>query len=295
MVLVLALLALAGCTPTTIPKGKSPLMPTQMSPDSVALDMFFVRFPFGDPTVNEKLWNEIDEQAFAPDLRERLARNGFRVGLISQQIPAELSKLMQLSDKPAPTGDLGESKLVDLDAQPRVVRRHLQIRAGQPGVILASNIYPELTAFVSKSGQISGRTYNDAQGIFSVKTLPQADGRVRLELVPELHHDQPKPHWISTQGVLSLDQSKPKEVYDDMTMAANLPSGSMLIISSLANRPGSLGHYFFTDETGRREQKLLVVRLSQTQHDGLFNPPEPLKLEEQDASPSRPEPQGLKK
>ena len=40
-----------------------------MSPDSVVLEMFFVRFPFGDPAVNEKLWEAIDEQQFAPELR----------------------------------------------------------------------------------------------------------------------------------------------------------------------------------------------------------------------------------
>ena len=53
----------------------------------------------------------------------------------------------------------------------------------------------------------------------------------------------------------------------------------MLIVSSLPNRPGSVGHYFFTENEARLEQKLLIVRLAQTQHDGLFSPPEPLKLE----------------
>jgi hypothetical protein len=41
-----------------------------------------------------------------------------------------------------------------------------------------------------------------------------------------------------------------------------------------------LGHYFFTENNGNLEQKLLIVRLSQTQNDGLFSPPEPLNLDE---------------
>ena len=81
--------------------------------------------------------------------------------------------------------------------------------------------------------------------------------------------------------MLRLETGRPRKVYDDMTMTANLQPGSMLILSSLSNRPGSLGHYFFTQNDARLEQKLLVVRLAQTQHDGLFSPPEPLKLEEQ--------------
>jgi hypothetical protein len=279
IVLLLALLAPAGCT-TPLHQGKSPLQPVQMSPDSVALDIFFVRFPFGDPAVNEKLWNQIDEQQFAPDLRQRLARNGFRVGLISGQIPTELANLMKLSDKPAPIGGQEAIQVANLEIKPRVGGRHLQIRAGQPSVINASGVYPELPVLVTKSGQVSGRTFSLAQGVFEVNAFPQPDGRIRLQLVPELQHDQPRQRWVGNQGVLKLDTSRPKEIYDDMIVAADLPAGSMLILSSLANRPGSLGHYFFTEGEGHLEQKLLIVRLAQTQRDGLFNPPEPLKLDE---------------
>jgi len=279
IVVLLTLLTLAGCTP--LHHGKSPLLPAQMSSDSVVLDMFFVRFPFGDSAVNEKLWEQIDEQQFAPDLRERLAQNGFRVGLISGQMPVELSKLMELSDKPAPTGELEGVQLSNMETQPRVVRRHLQTRAGQGNEILASSIYPELTVLLRRSDQLSGENYRLAQGVFAAKVFPQPDGRTRLQLVPELHHDQPRARWdVGNQGVLRLESSRPREVYDDMTIAADLPRGAMLILSSLPNRPGSLGHYFLTQNDGRLEQKLLIVRLSQTQHDGLFRTPETLKLEE---------------
>ena len=94
IVVLLPLLVLAGCTPLPSGMGKSPLMPTQMSPDSVVLDMFFVRFPFGDAAVNEKLWQQIDEQQFAPDLRERLAKNGFRVGVVGGQLPVQRQHLV---------------------------------------------------------------------------------------------------------------------------------------------------------------------------------------------------------
>ena len=86
-IVLLAVLAMAGCN-TPLRQAKSPLLPAQMSPDSVMLDIFFIRFPFGDPAVNEKLWEEIDEQQFSPDLRDRLARNGFRAGLVNGQTPS---------------------------------------------------------------------------------------------------------------------------------------------------------------------------------------------------------------
>ncbi len=276
-----ALLAIAGCA--ALPgKAKSPLRPPQMSADSVVLEMFFVRVPFGDPAVNGKLWDQIDEQPLAPDLRERLARNGFRAGLIGGAMPDELAKLLELADKPAPTGQLDGAKAEDLNEEPRVLRRHLQLRAGQRSEILASSVYPELPVLVNAAGQLSGQTYNEAQGVFAVKSFPQPDGRVRLELVPELHYGQPRQRWVGGQGMMRLETSRAKQVYDDMTLSADLSPGTMLVLSSLPSRPGSLGHHFFTQSEPRLEQKLLVIRLSQTQHDGLFAPPEPLKLEERD-------------
>ena len=281
ILLLVAALTIGGCN-TPLRKGKSPLLPAQMSSDSVVLEMFFVRFPFGESAVNEKLWEEIDEQPFSPELRDRLARNGFRAGLVNGQMPVELSKLLQLGDKPAPSDEAGGTKVEDLAAQPRVVRRHLPLRAGQRSEIIASGVYPQLPLLMSDSGQLCGQTYYQAQGIFAVKSFPQLDGRVRLELVPELHHDQPRQRWVGNQGVLRLEASRPKRTFDDMSLTTDLAPGAMLVLSSLSNRPGSLGHYFFTESEneGRLEQKLLLIRLSQTQHDGLFSPPEPLKIEE---------------
>ena len=262
-------------------------MPAQMSADSVALELFFVRCPFGDANVNDKLWQEIDEQHLSPDLRKRLARNGFRVGLVGGQIPAELSKLLELSGKPDEAKDKNNdkdepgSKVDEQSTEPRVVRRHLQLRAGHRSEIIASSVYPHLPVLVWELGQVSGRTFDDAQAIIAAKAFPQPDGRIRLELVPELHHDQATQHWVGNQGVLRLEASRPKKIFDDLTVAAELSPGGMLVLSSLPNRQGSLGHHFFTENNGHLEQKLLIVRLSQTQHDGLFLPPEPLRLDDQ--------------
>lgn len=279
-VLLLAVLAVAGCS-TPMPKGKSPLMPAQMSPNSVVLEMFFVRFPFGDATVNEKLWEQIDEQQFSSEMRDRLARNGLRVGLVHGQIPTELSQLLQLSDKPAPGGETQNVPVEHVEAEPRVVRRHLQLPAGQRSEILASGVYPELPMLMCDAGRLSGQTYHQAQCIFGARTLPQPDGSVRLELTPELHHDQPQQRWVGSHGMMRLETGRPKRTFDDLILSTDLDPGSMLVLSSLPNRPGSLGHYFFTEtKDGRVEQKLLIVRLSQTQHDGLFAPPEPLDLDQ---------------
>ena len=274
---------MTACNGPAVQRAKLPLAPPQMSSDSVVLEMFFVRFPFGNVTANDDLWAEVDEQQFPAELRRRLAQNGFRVGLVEGQMPCELSKLLELNRQVESVEEVEKiegAKIDQFDEQPRVVRRHLQVRPGQRSEIIASGIYDQLPVLLCCSGQLSGQTYNQAQGLFQVVPQVRPDGRVRLELVPELHHDQPRQRWAGGQGILRLDTSRPKQVYEDMTMTADLSPGGMLILGSLPNRPGSLGHHFFTESNGRIEQKMLVIRLAQTQHTILFDPPEPLDLAE---------------
>ena len=271
--LACVLLALAGSCAKVEVDGKSPLELPHLPPDSVVLDMFFVRFPFGDSLPNKALWQELDEQHFATDVRRELDRNGFRVGLVGGHVPVVLSQLMELTDD-APTADqTGETCLEDIGSTPRVIRRHKQIRAGKRCEIVTSGVYDEVPVVFNESTGLCGKSYDQAQGMLSVKAFPMPDGRVRLELVPELHYGNAQQRYVGDQGVLHLEAGRPRRVFDKMTVAATLSAGQMLVLSSLDCRPGSLGHYFFTQETaGQLEQKLLVVRLSQTQHDELFDP-----------------------
>jgi hypothetical protein len=277
---MLAMLALsAGCAHPAMHQGKSLLAPAQLASDGFALDVFFIRFPLGDAAVNTDLWHEIDEQQFQLELRENLAKNGFRIGMINGQMPNKLAELLALSDKPVCRENTGEVKADGGEVEPRVVCRHLQLRAAQRSELITSNVYAELPVLMNKGGQISGQTYNQAQGVFAIQATPQADGRIRIEMTPEVHHDQPRPRWTSVNGVLQLEPGRPRESYDELKLSADMRPGMMLVVSGLPSRQGSLGHYFFTEMHGHLEQKLLIVRLSQTQHDGLFSPPDTLKLD----------------
>jgi hypothetical protein len=278
--LLLAILPLAGCSP--IQKGKSILLPVKMSADSVVLDVFWVRVPFGNTAANETLWETVDEQLFPSDLQDRLAHNGFRVGMVTGQMPSELTKLLELDDKPPPTGNIEEVTVQNPSIQQRVTRRHIQLRADHRSEIQTSSVYDNLLVLLWENGRLTGQPYSQAQGLFAIKAFPQSNGQVQLQLAPELYHDQPKQRYITEQGLIRMDVSRPKRAFDDMMMTPNLSPGSILIVTSLPNKPGSLGHHFFTEngeEGEKQEQKLLVIRLSQTQHTGLFDAPsEPLNL-----------------
>jgi hypothetical protein len=269
--LVLGVALAAGCARVVSQKvDKSPLAAPRRSPDSVELEIFFVRAPLGDPEANETLWSELDEQALDPILRRGLAENGFRVGLAGSQMPAGVERLLGLEGR-APTTE--EECLVNVDQDAKVCRRRLQIRAGRRSEIVASEVYDELPMLLRENGQLRGRSFAKGQGVLAVKTFPEGDGRVRLELVPELHFGESRQQWRGGEEMFYLESGRPREALDQLQVAATLAPGQMLVLASLPDRPGSLGHHFFTQRAGGEiEQKLLVIRVAQTQYDDLFTP-----------------------
>ena len=98
-----------------------------MSPESIALDISFVRFPFGQADANGRLWEEIDEQGVPSEVRPRLTANGFRAGLVSDPMPVSLVKLMETKDK-SPAAGVPHGAAADLAKEPRVVARRLPLR-----------------------------------------------------------------------------------------------------------------------------------------------------------------------
>lgn len=285
LIALLALLTTVGCQALFAPrpKGKSPLAPARMSDDCCVLDVFFVNVPLGDVRANDELWHELDEQRFNAELRRRLAANGFRIGQTGGQIPAVLSQLMELNDKPAPTDEVLGDNPTAVAENPRVTRRHIQTRPGERSDINTSGIYEQLPVlFSNDAGGIGGETYQQAQAVLAVKTYPQPDGQVRLEITPEVQHGQPKNHFVldTTGGGGHIDISRAKRVFTELATNATLPPGSMIVMTSLPDRAGSLGQYFFTEKDGKPMQKLLIIRLSGTPNADLFSPADTLSLPE---------------
>jgi len=281
--LLLGLAACVSCSHLNLrPKGKSPLSPARMSPDAMVLDVFFVPVKFDDPEANVILWQELDEQHFPPEVRRELGERGFRVGLTGGQVPVTLSRLLDLKGKMTPGTEDGTACLETADSESGVLRRHMPMRTGRRGEIHASRTYEKMPVLaIDASGHLGGRDYPQAEGVLAVKAYPESDGRVRLEVVPELHYGQVKQQFVGDQGIWRMEAGKARRTFDELAFSATLTSGHMLVISSLPNRTGSLGHYFLTrDSSGDLEQRILVLRLSQTQHDDLFAPAEVLPLDE---------------
>lgn len=274
VLLCLAALSCAGgCTLIdrhAMAESKSPLAGATPSPDSVALEIFFARAAIGDAKLNGQLWNEIDEQRLPAELRRKLAENGIRAGVVGGNIPDDLAKLLTLTDEAVRKPD--EPVPVGLDAEPTVTLRFLQSRSGKRNEVVCSHTYDELPLIQRVDNSVRGHTYQQAEGRLGLKAFPETPGRVQLELTPELHHGEQQPRWVGSDGILRLEAGRPREVFEELRMRLALAPGEMLVMTSLADHPGSLGHYFFTQPTSEQlAQKLLVIRIAQSGSDRAFS------------------------
>lgn len=266
---LLAILAVSGCAPigvTTTAKSSATLPVGRLAPDAVVLDIAFVSFGTGEAEPYYAIWNEADEQPLEPELRRSLDTNGLRVGLIGQHLPSELQTLLDAKPKLAESLTQGEISELDVDGG----RQHLPVRAGHRAILKASSVYPNLPVLISEDGRLRGQQLTEARCIFSLKSYPQGDGRVKLVLTPEIEHGAAKTKWVGGEGMLIQQTGQDRLVLDRLRFEAVLRPGESMLVGPTAENKG-LGEYFFANSGGKNaHRRLLLVRFSQSQFDDLF-------------------------
>jgi hypothetical protein len=187
---------------------------------------------------------------------------------------------MELKNKPAPQAQSLETRTVDLERETRVVRRHMEMRAGVRTDIVATDVQEDMPVLVCRPKGVEGESFCSAQAVLAVKAFPERDGRVRLKIVPEIQHGESRLRYVGTLGAMRIESGRPKRTFEDMAIEAVLAPGHILVMSTLLDRPATLGHRFFIQSIdGQTEQRLLVLRLAQTQHDELSEPADPVPLD----------------
>ena len=227
--IVLALAIFAGCsTWTTAPTGKSLLQPARMSPDSVVVEFALLDLADSQEGRADELWRGVDEQQIPVQTRQKLARQGFRCGVVGGQLPS------WLSDQLASQG-----KRLELDESERtavvsdlLTERRIQCRANQRRSVPVGVNCKELEVGTGETDTEPPHKYEDAQCHSGLTVIPKGDGQVELELVPEIQHGPMHQRWIGRDGLFRLDASRDSIRYDDLKVAATLLPGQTLVLSA---------------------------------------------------------------
>ena len=264
-----------GCTPVapSLNGRESFLARPQMNPGSCAVEIFFVRFPVGSPVGNEDLWREVDESRVPAETRQLLWANGLRVGVVGTALTPAVVSLLGL--KGSEETDKQDFPPVSLADNLTVAKRHLQLPPRDRREVLLGPIAEELTLFVAEKRGVRGRTFEQGQPVLALMWSPLSHGRICLQVTPEVTFGQPQTRYSAIEGHFRLDVVRPRESFLDLQVAVPLNPGEMLVVGCSPDRPGTLGYQFFVQET---DQKVVIFRPSQIQHDDLFCPEEFVRL-----------------
>jgi len=257
-------------------QGTSPLRPATPSPDSVQMEVIWARCPLSDAEINDTVWSEIDETQVAPDIHRELARNGFRVGVVTGTPPDAIARILHWQANELQTEDDGVAlRSLDLLHETKIHGSRRNLRCGERMEILASDNMESMPLLVSHGRELGGRTFRDAQAVYALRIDPQPNQTVKVELTPEIHYGRSQLRWSGSEEgmdvVLRQLPMRKREVFESMQMNVRLAPGEMLMLAGLPDCGSRPGHYFHMVESASgREQKIVLIRLAQVPKSDTF-------------------------
>ena len=241
---------------------ESLLQPVEALPGSVTLEVFHVRFSADQREQVRELWKQVDEQQLSASLRRELMRNGFRAGILGGALPDTLAAALRLqSEMPEPSPI---RTITEQTARPRIKRRVLQLAPDQLATIHPSEPAGDVDLLVNRSGGVVGNTYTQAESVYTMEAESIAGQSVEVRLTPEVHHGDLRTRYtgVEEQGIFLVTPSREREVFDALQIRAELAPGELVVVGSMSEMAGSLGHLFHSDQGQQQhDDKLILVRL----------------------------------
>ncbi len=246
IVLILGSVSATGCrflpgsAATTAAVATTARDDTKPARRTIQLELVFVRHDPHDEEIRGGLWAFADEQFLTPGIRDRLAANGLRVGIIGGHLPPDLARRMTPA---AMTPGAGEELATDA----AVTRRQLQLLPERRGEIVTGSGIRELVLLERADDGVSGATYRDASTILSMEVTPGANGSVRITVVPEVKHGPLEKSWVGEDGMFRLEAGQRQHRLEHLGFTATLPRDSMLIIGCAGDDSASVGDCLLRD------------------------------------------------
>jgi len=248
----------------TVPAEQSATKPSVDR--TLLLELLFVRYAEHDTVLREELWQYCDEQMLPTDVRQRLAANGLRVGLVTTHLPAHLAD--RLTASAAALADPAATLATDA----AVSRRVLRLLPGRRGEILTETGIPELVLFQHDADGVSGQTFHDASPLVAVRARPVADRRITIEASPEIKHGPIEKSWVGEDGMFRLETGQQRHRLEQLRFNVTLPPEGMLVVGSAGDDATTAGGCLLRDRDGGDcgDRRLVILRPLADPIDPLF-------------------------
>ncbi len=259
----------AGCQSLDLQRDTGPrpdavaAAPPQ-APRTIPVELLFARFEEQDAACAEDLWSVVDEQVVDDGLRRELAANGLRIGVVTGELPPHLAARL--------LPDRSDHATATLATEAPLSQRLLRLLPGRRSEIVAAAGIAELVLLETTAGQVRGGTFRDATGVFELKVRPAADGRVRLDLVPEIKHGPLQRSVVGTDGMFRMEAGQRRHRRDDLALGVELREGGLLVVGCGSEPGATLGDALLRDRSGERAtMRLLAIRPLGKAVDPLFS------------------------
>ncbi len=275
-IMVLLAVVVGGCASWNRDSNDSNdvrLPPNPMMPGAVALEIAVAQIDQDQLETLDKLWNQLDHQAIELETRKRLDQNGLRVGVIPPKSPELLNQL--LDDKSIDTSQLepwqqqyvrsGHDKRRSL-----ILHERIQNGEGEAHEVPVSDVLPVASWSVTTSdSQFTGQG-EQVRGFIKLVTYPKGDGRVTIELVPQIHHGRQRPTIGVAEDAFFFKNQQSVQVLKELRVMYSVRPGETLILGPNAQLEALGGVMFGHGQRNDFWHRLLLIRLVRTQHDDLF-------------------------
>jgi hypothetical protein len=238
---------------------------------TIHLEVLFVRCNEHDKALCEEIWTFVDERALSDPACRALNANGLRAGIVTGHLPPHLAERFASNEAAAAAA----ADLAGLDAA--LTRRLLQLLPGKRSEIVTASRLQSVVLLEQCDGEVRGSTFHDVTAEMAVEARPAADGRVRIEAVPELRHGPVEKSWVGEDGMFRLETGQRRHRMDHVGIDVTVPQGSMLVIGCAGDASATVGDVLLR-EHGRGDRstmRLLAIRPLDRAADPLFAPADP--------------------
>ena len=238
---------------------------------TIHLEVLFVRCNEHDKALCEEIWTFVDERALSDPACRALNANGLRAGIVTGHLPSHLAERFASNEAAAAAA----ADLAGLDAA--LTRRLLQLLPGKRSEIVTASRLQSVVLLEQCDGEVRGSTFHDVTAEMAVEARPAADGRVRIEAVPELRHGPVEKSWVGEDGMFRLETGQRRHRMDHVGIDVTVPQGSMLVIGCAGDASATVGDVLLR-EHGRGDRstmRLLAIRPLDRAADPLFAPADP--------------------
>jgi hypothetical protein len=249
-------------------------------PKRCVLKMMIAVRPQDDEALRDTVWQAADCQAIGDGVRQALAANGLRIGVITGELPSAVQSIL---DAPPPH-----------KIDPTLIVRN----DGEPVQIPLGGDRSQLDLMISRAGRVIGKTYKDAKGQLRIVPRQADPDGVTLRIVPELHHGPVRQGWQAAPGggafapyTFVSKNGQEEESLRELAVELALHANQVAVLGAVPGHEGSLGAFLFHEADGNSDrllQKVVFLWASRTESSASAD----LKEAEPPDMPARPEAEG---